>query len=309
MDFEIMKLNGSPFYKKSYHDKYKHGDAQISKSVRIPKTLYNDLEFYFKGMGFKDYSDGVKNILIEKMESINTFKQTCFNNIELIMLIPKTSTIKELNEKSLILTLYNADLDFFDSLYNHKGFKKTPFNIRYDLKTFCEDDFNLGMLLYLNRSDAVFGIQQKDMTDWESFMNELNKKQKKGLMNQGIDLNDCYFVRFPLNNYLDVKLDGQYQHPKVKGFHEGVYIFEEFGFRRFYFLLRWQYNGNDLISFNSRFISKTEFLRVIQNADYKPLRESYENINHSDYDKEELDRLIKENDEHGEFLRRLRSKI
>ena len=51
-DINMMKINGSPFYKKSYHEEYKHGDAQKSKSVRIPKTLYNDLEEYRKGMGY-----------------------------------------------------------------------------------------------------------------------------------------------------------------------------------------------------------------------------------------------------------------
>lgn len=308
-DINMMKINGSPFYKKSYHEEYKHGDAQISKSVRIPKTLYNDLEEYRKGMGFEDFSAVVKNILIEKMESLNTFKRTCFNNIECIMLIPKTSTIKDLDAQSEIITLYNTDLDFFDSYYNHEeGFKKTPFNILYDLQSFDDDSFPTNILLMLNRSDAIFGIQQKDMLNWDALVNELEKKQKENLLNPDLNLRDCYFVRFPFNNYLDVKLEGQYQHSVLKEWHEGIYIFDEFGFRRLYLLFRWAFSDG-LIRTNFHFIPQTEFMRIIQDADEGNLRKTYENLKHSDFDRAELDELIAENERHGEFLKRLRSKI
>lgn len=293
---KIYHVNQSPFYKEKHHEKYIRGEQGVKVSFRIPKTAYNDLMTYFKGNGWNS-TDGFNHILTEKLNSINTSKRTCFNNIELLMLIPNSSDIMELNEKSVIIGLYNADFDFKKDYNYVDGFKK-GFNIVYERKFFCEDFFPIDIINSLKDSPLV-DVDKKDIGIWDSLYQKLEELYD-------IDLNNAFFVRFPLNNYLDVNRDGQYQDLMKEGFHKGIYVFNEFGGKSLYCVLTWNYlNQMGEMSLDFKFIHMMEFMRILSDSNYKPLNDARDGSHRSFYDKKELKRLIDDEERHLAHLKKL----
>ena len=293
---EIIRINQSPFYKEEHHE----GKSDGKFDIRITKKLQKDLEHYFEANGL-NRTDGIKQIIYEKVETINTFERTCFYNVELIMLLPKTSNLEELNDKSEIIALYNTKSDFDESYEYNDGFDD-HFRILFDMKLFCEDFFPLEHLQMMKES-MIFRVGFPEMMDWDSFSGKL------GQLYSDLDMENCYFIRFPLNNYMDVERQGQFQHPKYMGKHHGLYIFDEFGFRRFYMILEWRYNGDNLISLDYQFISIRQFMSIIENSPHEDIHDCYDYILNSNQDKEEIKQLIEENKRTGEFLKRLYDKI
>ena len=293
---EIVMINQSPFYKKEHHE---GKDGRIP-DARIPKQLEEDLINYFEGNGINK-TDGIKQIIYEKMEKINTIGRTCFNNIELIMLLPKTNNLKELNDKSELIALYNTDSDFDESYDYNDGFEKR-FKILFDMKEFCEDFFPMEHLNMMKEC-KVFGLYFGEMMDWDSFSAKLGQKY------EDLDIDDCYFVRFPLNNYLDVNRQGQFQHRKYMWRHRGLYVFDEFGFRRYYLIMDWRYGGDGLISLDYEFIPLRDFVTIMKDSPYEDIHEAYDYILHTNHDKEEIKALIEENERTTDFLKRLLDKM
>ena len=296
MNSDMIRINQSPFYKEKHHEGKKDGKIP---DARIPKALEDDLYYYFEENGLS-LSDGIKQIVYEKMETIN-LERTCFYNVELIMLLPKTSNLDELNDKCEIIALYNTKSDFAESYEYNDGFDD-HFQIFFDMKEFCEDYFPLEHLNMMKES-MVFRVGFPEMMDWDSFSGKLSQ------LYPDLDMDNCYFIRFPLNNYMDIERQGQFQHPTHIGLHQGLYIFDEFGFRRFYLILKWRYDGFNLISFKYQFISIGQFMRIIKDSPHDDINDCLDYIVHSNHDKEEVKRLIDENESHGEFLKRLYDKM
>ena len=300
-DWQILGMMKSPFYKETHHGKYKKGEAQIKPNFKITPTAYNDLMRYFKANGLNE-TDGFRQIVWDKLEKINTFqKRRVFNNIEFIMLLPKTDSTIELNEKARIIALYNTDCDFIEDYNYQKGFDKS-FNYQYDLKPFGEGFFRESMgILNSTKVSKVKRVNKGDLIDWKSFLSrleELNKEEQWDL-----NLRDCYFVRCPLNNYLDVNRGGQFQSSVYDGEHEGIYIFDDFK-RRIFCILYWTYSmENKNIAFDITFVIMKEFMEILEKSDFKPLRESYSDLKNSDYDKNRMRKLIEYEEQYLNFLR------
>jgi len=306
MDFQDLRMNKSPFYKDSHHGKYKHGNPQEKVSFYIPKTAYNDLMKYFKSNGL-NLTDGFNQMVSDNLAMINTSRRTVFNNIEFIMLIPKSASVIEMTEKARVIALYNTDCDFTDDFNYQYGFD-SKFNYQYDLRTFGEGFFRKEMrIINSTKESPVMNVNKGDLENWNSFysrLNELNRIEKWDL-----NLDNCYFVRCPLNNYLDINRDGQFQSPTYDGKHEGIYIFNDLQ-RRLFCLVNWSYSHeNQSISFEIFFIIILEFMRILEEADFKPLRESYSNLENSAFDKERMDNLIKSQEQFLEFLKNERDNM
>ena len=299
---EMIQIEQSPFYNERHHDKYTRGNESEKVDFKLSKKAYDDIMAYFKGRGLNK-SDGFREIIYDKLESINTFKRNCFNNIELIMLLPKTRNETELNEKSQIIALYNTNTDFTKSYQYNEGFDK-KFNISYDLNLLDKGTFPFNTLQALNPL-KVFGMTGADLMDWDHFSQKIDEKY-------GMNFDNCLFVRFPLNNYLDVKRDGQFQHPRHNGHHLGIYAFSEFGSmnRRYYMLLQWEYHPSTLLmSMGFEFINSREFLNLIENSDYSPLNKSYESFEERNFSKKEIAKLIEEEERSLNHLKDLYNKI
>ena len=294
-DWDFLATSKSPFYKESHHDKYKRGKQSVKVDFKIPETAYNDLMKYFKANG-KSKTEGFEEMVWKKLETINTFRQKCFNNIEFIMLIPKTDDIAELTDKSRVIALYNTDCDFVDGFnYEYGGFDKS-FNYQYDLSQFGKGFFGMEMLILNSTKETSVRngrVTLGDLTDWDSFfarLEEIGKEEEWDL-----NLRDCYFVRCPLNNYLDVNRDGQFQSPNRNGDHKAIYVFNDFK-KSLFCIIDWRYTqsslGNGDISFYTYFVPMGEFIKILSESNYKPLRDSIADINNSEYNKRALEVLI-----------------
>ena len=291
---DVLPINQSPFHKDSHYEKYIR-DAPMEKiSFRIPKTAYNDLLTYFKGMGMEK-SEGFKKILTDKLEMINTSKRTIFNNSELIMVIPKTRSLSELNDKSFILTLYNVKTDFKKGFIYQDGFNKT-FNINYELEDFGFF-FPMDILRNLNK-DVIFNSASSNpyvKGDFQEYHKRLEEFHE-------LMLSDCYFVRFPLNNYLDINRDGQYQSSRLKGWHEGIYAFDDFNQYRLHFKLEWRYDNSGLIHFRGEFIPLSEFMFIVKNADMKNVRDCHESLLKNSHDREFMESSLRDAEEMKDWI-------
>jgi len=298
--FQILRLNKSPFYKERHHDKYVKGKRGVKVDFKISETAYNDLMKYFKGMGLNK-TEGFKQIIWDKLEMINTSRRTCFNNVEVIMLIPRSRSVDELNEESRIIGLYNTESDFIDEFNHLDGFDKS-FNYRYDLHGFYEDFFPMD-IVNSTKESPIYRVNKRDLQNWDSLYARLDELY-------GLGNGDWDFVRFPLNNYLDVNREGQFQSPSYRGKHEGIYIFDDLNNKRLYCLLNWSYSlENKNVLFDFSFVHMSEFMYILHDADYKKLRDSYKDLKNSDYDKEQFDMLIKNVEGHLDFLKRQREKM
>lgn len=302
-------MDKSPFYKESHHEKYKRGKEQPKPSFRIPESAYNDLMRYFKANGMNE-TDGFRQLVWDKLESINTFRERrCFNQIEFIMLIPRNADIISMTENSRIIALYNTESDFIKKFNHQNGFKK-DFNYHYDLNYFNEGFFRKEMqIINSTKESKVFRVNKNDLREWDRFYSRLEKLIEE---DEEWDLNlaDCYFVRCPLNNYLDVKREGQFQSSVYRGDHEGIYVFYDSWKKRFYCHIYWNYDlESRSIAFKVYFITMEEFMMTLKDADFRPLRESYGDLEHSEYEKKRLDSFIKGQEEILDFLRSERDKL
>lgn len=295
---DLKQVNQSPFFKESHHDKYIHGKPKKQKDIRLPMSVYNDLMTYFKGNGW-NWTEGMSNLINEKLEMINTSKRTIFNNIELVMLIPKTRNLKELNDKSFILTLYNTKTDFENEFIYDDGFNKT-FNFHYELEDFSFLPIDIFNNLKRNIEFHLSLHNPYKTLEWREFHERLEE-------NQDIKLSDYYFVRFPLNNYLDINREGQYQHSGWRGYHEGLYVFDDFNHHRLYFQLEWKYapySTSDFGSINLRgyFMHKTDFMYIVKNADMKNVRDCHESLLNNTHDREFMESALKDAEEMKEWI-------
>ena len=225
------------------------------------------------------------------------------------MLIPKTDAPHELEEKARIIALYNLDEDFHDGFNHRKGFPKS-FNYQYDMKPFGEGFFREEMnIINSARDSPVHRVNRRDLSNWQSLIQRLHDISIEEEWN--LNVRDCYFVRCPLNNFLDVKREGQYQSKlNLKGNHDGLYVFDIMNARRLFCIVNWSYSlENENIGFNLEFLNQREFLELIEESDFKRLRGSYSTLTHSDYDRERMDKMIEGQEKWLEFLKHERDNM
>ena len=291
-------INQSPFFKESHHGRYVRGEPMEKVDFKIPKTAYKDLMTYFKGNGLSK-SEGFNQLVSEKLSMINTHKRTIFNNIELVLMIPKTGNLKELNDKSFILTLYNTKTDFENEFIYDDGFNKT-FNFHYELMDFSFLPIDIFNNLKKNIEFHLSIHNPYKTGEFKDYHQRLEE-------NQDLKLSDYYFVRFPLNNYLDIKREGQYQHSGKRGYHEGLYVFDDFNHHRLYFRLEWKYAPyptSDFGSINLRgyFMHQTDFMYTVKNADMKNVRDCHESLLNNTHDREFMESALKDAEEMKDWI-------
>lgn len=290
----VMRMDKTPFYK----DRSKRTKNDIEKkSIKFPKRFYKDLNKYFKSEGFEDFSEGIRHLCQEALDGICPERKT-FNQLEVIMLIPKTDDIDELEAKSRIISIINTECDFDDD-YVHDGFNE-QYNLTYPLTDFKKTLFPFGTYANLKES-KVYRTNIRDLKSWNAFKIRQNELYSLNVEeDESLNLNDCYFVNFPLNNYLDIYDNGRYHDDSFEYAHHGVFIFRNyFDNGRFLFCnIGWEYSPvNDSIVTEFYFQDRDDF--IMQIFDYK------------DKDGKADDRLIqclKDSDSHDmESLRRLRN--
>lgn len=300
---DLRSVNQTPFFKESHHGRYVRGEPMELVNFKIPKTAYKDLIEYFKGNGLTK-TEGFNQLVSDKLNMINTHKRTIFNNIEIVMMIPKTRNLEELNKKSFVLVLYNTKTDFENEFIYDEGFNKT-FNFNYELEDFSFLPIDIFNNLKTNIQFHISMHNPYKNAEFKEYHQRLEKETQYSAPE--LKLSDYYFVRFPLNNYLDIKREGQYQHSGKRGYHEGLYVFDDFNHHRLYFQLEWKYtpyptSESGSITLRGYFMHQTDFMYSVKNADMKNVRDCHESLLNNTHDKEFMESALKDAEEMKEWI-------
>lgn len=267
-------MTQSPFYK----NRNLNGKTQ-SISFRIPIEVHDDLKKYFSGLHDENpITNGLKDF------SINILNQVCserkiFSKLNLVLLIPKTDDVNELNEKTEIIGFFNDDIDYVKSLNTENYIGDIPdYEIRYDLAPF---EKNISFINYFivnviqnTKIGTFYKIHNPSITSYDAL------KERLGELYHNINLDECYIVLVHLNNYFDEFRNGQYQSNQYNNYHEGAYVFTDYDERRkLYCCISWVYSSDfENITFNVKFTSETEFSTNVFHSEDKDFIDKFDKI-------------------------------
>ena len=264
MEYRTFHTKQSPFHK----ERDLQGKTELV-SFRLPKEAYQDLMTYFEDV----YDDnaktrGFKQISLDTLENICSERKT-YTNLEVYMILPKSDSIDDLNFYSQIIGFINTDVDFHDK-FNLVSTFEDDYKIVYDVRNFEEGEFPMGIIS--NTIEPC--IYRTNSHTTHSFF--LIKDRLSQLFD--IDVENCSFVRFPLNNYLDVFRDGQYQDQSYNKEHRGVYVFNDmYTNKKYYCIVEWYYD-NLAITFDFYFESVDDFSQDIYSRKDARLIDSFNEV-------------------------------
>lgn len=226
--FKGFQMKQSPYH-------IDRASKKVKPSFRIEEKAVNDLEKHFKKQGL-NFSEGMRNLCFKELDNLCLDRKT-YNNLECFMLIPKTDDVFMLNNKSQVIAIVNTEADFKET-YNHKRPFNDDYNLTYDLIDFegkyIIDDLKI---LQNTKDSCVYNTSMNDLRVFDLFRDRQRELYDDVGENFDLNVDDCYFVRFPLNNYLDELIEGQYQHKEYKENHIGVYVLHDVVRERKLFLL------------------------------------------------------------------------
>lgn len=303
-------MRQSPFYDETLIEKSidsKGKKREKRPTIRLPIETYNRLNEYFEANNL-DFSKGLRSFCYEKLDTICNERKT-FNNLECFMLIPKAkvkfntnSSMEDdhenffhiLNTHSEIIAIVNTDVDFRRN-YHHVNSFDDNYNLAYELKDFSAENFPLSMFQN-TKETCVYRTNTKTLRSFYALKDRLSS------IFYDLNVDDCYFVHFPLNNYLDVFREGQYHHETFSNMHEGIYVFQDFEKPiKHYCSISWSYSYESKgISLEFEFYDKDNFMNDIYETKDMDLINAASEIIDSDFIKNKLmkykEKLLKELD-------------
>lgn len=242
-----MKLNmeKSPFYVER-DEKTQKGKR---KSVRtdVSPEVYQDIEKYIKQRGNDfDRSKFVKELVMNFLNN-HAIEQKFFKDLNVILLLPKTSNPDELNEKAQVIGFIDGNEWLEITLLNiFHGVVDYPlrYNFMFTLKEFDAYNYN-NFLHYFNslynyEETIFFNIDKETQQDFDKVKARLSE------LYEDIDIDDAYFVMFTFNNYLDVLHDGVYRSKSSDMEHEGVIVLLEDLLEGVFARIKWSYIQGEL---------------------------------------------------------------
>lgn len=248
-------LTKSPFaFERNYHAK------SVSKSFRLPEDVYNEIMKYYDSIYGEEnnLTKAFRSITLEKIDSICR-ERKCYHDLNIFMLIPKTDDIKELNDKSEIISFFTSEdiNNINQDLLKHDYSKEEDILIKNNLTAFkLEGIYHISKILNPN----CFKFDMSNVSSFDDFKIRLNKKYPK------IDISNSYIVHLMINNYFDIYRDGEFQSVIFDNNHVGAYIFVDYGLnnegkainRKLHCIIEWSYNYNKL-TINFKFTNDTTF--------------------------------------------------
>lgn len=262
-----------------------HIDRSSKKDVhltlRIEKKVFEDLEKHFEISDDDSFSEGLRNLCFKELDNLCLDRKT-FNNLECFMLIPKTDDIFMLNNKSQVIAIVNTETDFKET-YNHKRPFNDDYNLTYDLIDFegkyIIDDLKI---LQNTKDSCVFNTSMNDLRHFVLFRDRQRELYDGVGENFDLNVDDCYFVRFPLNNYLDEWSEGQYQHKEYKENHIGAYVLHDVVREKKLFLLTYFYYLSEYevqLQIDIELVDEEKFMHhILQSEDDKLLEAVKESL-------------------------------
>ena len=267
-------MTQSPFYK----NRNLNGKTQ-SISFRIPIEVHDDLKEYFSGLHDENpITNGLKDF------SINILNHVCserkiFSKLNLILLIPKTDDVCELNKKTEIIGFFNDDIDYLKSLNTENYIGDVPdYEIRYDLAPFEKNiSYTSNFIVKVIQNTKIgtfYKIHNPSITSYDKL------KEKLGELYPNIDLDECYIVLTHLNNYFDEFRNGQYQSNAYNNYHDGAYVFTDYDEKRkLYCCISWIYSSDfENITFNVKFMNEIEFTTNVFHSEDEDFKNKFDKI-------------------------------
>lgn len=278
--FQRFNAKESPFHKE-YKEKGAKNNPTID--VRLSIKAQKDLKKHFEGLyGEKDgaFSKGIQSICLDYLDKL-CFEKKIFEHLEVIMLIPKTDNLDALDVKSQIIAFVNHDVDFNEHYIS--SHREGEDYLTYDLTDFNERNFPMNLLKETVDSNVV-NTPREHLDSFNNF------KQKQASLYQDLDIENCYFVRFPLNNYLDEYLNGQFHHRTFRGNHIGLILLEDIiADRKLFMIVDWFYESefNKTISIDYQFADGEELLDWIKhdynNEDFEMVMSAFKRFHDNEY--------------------------
>ena len=217
INYKVFEVENSPF-REEYHGR------KMPLNVRLEEDARKLLKEHFEGIYGKRKEDeamtkGMTKLCHDYLETL-CLERKNFNHLEAIMLIPKTIDLDELDSKSEIIAFINTKYDF-ENFYHHVRSFEGNYELTYELKEFNQGNFYQVLEMLKNTKEScLFKTKKEDLKSFETF------KAKQNELYPRLDLDDCYFVRFPLNNFMDNQKDGVNHHYKIwKNNHMGALVF------------------------------------------------------------------------------------
>lgn len=237
-----LKMEQTPFHQ---IDKFKETKGK-RKSVRtdIAPEDYKLIEDFINQRE-KDFNTStfVRELLLDFFNN-HAFEQKYFNNLIAVLLMPQSVDPDELNDKCQVIGLLHDQDYFFETGTFHGEVNHTHnFKFIFTLKEFNQENYRTFFFHFsaFNKLDEniFFNVDKSIQHDFDKVKARLSE------LYQDIDLDDAYFVAFPLNNYLDVLEDGVYRSKTSEFEHEGVIaLLEDFN-EGVFAHIEWNYLEDD----------------------------------------------------------------
>lgn len=234
MEFKNMKfidyeMKQSPFHKIDGFKKTK-GNDRVSVRTDIAPEDYEIIEKYImqrdpdfdpkKKNNKFDNSKFVRELLMDFFNNI-TLEKKSFEDMYFVMLLPKDfDDPEDLELDGEIVGVIEDPKSFYtENWFNHFKGNRNKYNFIYNLEEFNERNYN-DFLYDYHGDDPIFTCVDK------SIQHDFVKvKIRLSEVYHELDIDNCYFTIFNVNNYLDVLNDGVYTQGASKFHHEGVLVF------------------------------------------------------------------------------------
>lgn len=216
MTYDGFEIKQSLFYKE--RDLKTSGKDKPIHS-RIAPEVKEDLNDYF--MKRYNTTEGVSSKFIHELivEFLNniTLEKKSFENLHIILLLPKTQDPDELELKGEIVGVLEGE-DVLKNPFKYAHGDRNKFNFIFNLEEFNERNYNYLLLLNRKKERLFFQVSQDIQDDFFKVKSRLSEVYHE------LDLDECYYTIVNVNNYLDVLNEGQYTSNWSSFHHEGFIV-------------------------------------------------------------------------------------
>ena len=216
MTYDGFEIKQSLFYKE--RDLKTSGKDKPIQS-RIAPEVREDLNDYL--MKRYNTTEGVSSKFIHELivDFLNniTLEKKSFENLHIILLLPKTQDPDELELKGEIVGVLEGE-DVLKNPFKYAHGDRNKFNFIFNLEEFNERNYNDLLLLNRKKERLFFQVSQDIQDDFFKVKSRLSEVYHE------LDLDECYYTIVNVNNYLDVLNEGQYTSNWSSFHHEGFIV-------------------------------------------------------------------------------------
>lgn len=243
-----------------------------------------------------DNSKFVRELLMNFFNSI-TLEKKSFENLHIVLLLPKTQDADELELKGEIVGALEGEDVFLKNPFKYAHGKRNKFNFIFNLEDFNERNYKDLLLLNKKKKPLFFNVSQDIQEDF------VKVKMRLSEIYYDLDLDECYFTIVNVNNYLDVLNEGQYTSDWSSFHHEGVIVLLDplDKLERVFMSISWACY-HDLCETAFEVIDEGDFHEtILEQIDDEELLKEYTMITQIDGFKKAIERRIDEDKKNIEY--------